>query len=436
MIRSLSIRQSRLRVLVLTMQGTPWREFSAVKSLRTMFHDDPRLDVVVADARAPLAPWLRSTKFDIVVLSSTFLGARYSNRLLEQVKRKFEFVASTHALKVAMPQDDYDCCRLLDEWLSEWSVNIVYAAAPTNWSVLYPRSLRKAEIRLGYTSYITDRQIVAIESLKPWGNRSIDVSYRATSLPLNFGHLGQLKQSVGEIFRKKVLDASEFQLDINVGGGSAISGNRWLEFVESSRFVLVSPSGSSFIDPNGDLRELASEPRFVTGTLADFLIEASRRKLEWYELSNTAISPRNLEAVLRGTVQIAIPGEYSGILQPINHYVPLDQDLDVRCVLRNELDWHRIRSEARDAVLSVRRLRANELISELLELLQGSGRESDCEVRKSVVRQRVKWSCAALFSGMAIPIWRWLGAITLAMAGKALVIGRRILNQRSETTLN
>ena len=41
----------------------------------------------------------------------------------------------------------------------------------------------------------------------------------------------------------------------------------------------------------------------------------------------TAISPRNLEAALIGTLQILTPGSYSNFLKPKEHYIPIMQDM-------------------------------------------------------------------------------------------------------------
>ena len=40
----------------------------------------------------------------------------------------------------------------------------------------------------------------------------------------------------------------------------------------------------------------------------------------------TALSPRNIEAALLGTVQLATPGSYSGLMQPLAHFIPLAED--------------------------------------------------------------------------------------------------------------
>ena len=38
------------------------------------------------------------------------------------------------------------------------------------------------------------------------------------------------------------------------------------------------------------------------------------------------ITPRSFEAIAMKTVQVMYPGEYSGILEPWKHYIPINRD--------------------------------------------------------------------------------------------------------------
>src|SRR5207245_8014257 len=40
----------------------------------------------------------------------------------------------------------------------------------------------------------------------------------------------------------------------------------------------------------------------------------------------TCISPRAFEATALGTAMVLFPGEYSGVLRPWDHYLPLEKD--------------------------------------------------------------------------------------------------------------
>ena len=63
----------------------------------------------------------------------------------------------------------------------------------------------------------------------------------------NYGHIGYLKGSIGERFIEAV-QGQKLNLDISTPK-DVIAGDKWHEFLEDSKFCLVSPSGSSVLDP-------------------------------------------------------------------------------------------------------------------------------------------------------------------------------------------
>jgi len=387
------------RVLLLGMPGAPWRQTLAVRSLTAMFTNDHRLDVVAVDALAPLPPRLAQLNFDIIILSPTFLSARYSHDLLDRIKTSFSYVATSTAMKVALPQDDYDCSEILESWLADWGVDLVYTVCPDNWGILYPRCHAAGKVRLGYTAYLLDGQVLPLDSQPSWTRRHIDVTYRASRLPFNFGGLGQLKAEVVDAFLGCISSPDRFVFDLAVGHTNQITGRAWMKFMADSRFVLVSPSGSPVIDPVGELRRLAIHDSVPQHSLEDFFVAA--KGLKWSMCENTMISPRNIEAALTGTVQIALPSSYSGILDPHDHYVPLDGSRDVEAALANDVNWHAIRHRTFEAITSVHRLRASAIIGEILDEASIHHRRAIGQVRTQRTRRAVVNACTRAAAGFS-----------------------------------
>lgn len=330
-----------------------------------MFTEDSRLDVISIDAVAPIPTGLNDVSFDMIVLSPTFLAARYSQDLLNLIKSKFSFIESSTALKVAMPQDDYDCSSILDDWVTEWNVDLTYSICPHNWELLYPRFHQTGRLRLGFTGYILKSQLKDLSKTKRWEERSIDVSYRTSRLPPNFGALGHLKSDIINLFKQKLPTNHELVLSLSTRAEDRIGGHAWHSFLEDSRFVLVSPSGSSLIDPFGDLRQTAKNCLMSNLGPDDFLDAVSG--LRYAECANTMISPRNIEACLLGTVQVAITAEYSGILKANDHYIPFDSSPNLKSRLGDKSEWEKLRHCAFDAILSVPQLRAANFVNELIQ---------------------------------------------------------------------
>jgi len=355
-------RDSRLAVLILHGLGDPQAWRTAVRDVEYLLPDHlPEHDYIVHDAELPLPAFIKQTRFDAIVMGPTFLCARYTPWAFEKVRADYAFVGQSDAFKIALPQDDYDCNELLDNWMIDWRVDAVYAACSDHWPVLYPNFSKTGRIQQGYTGYIPDAWLTRFADPKPRPARQIDVSYRVRQLPPNFGRIGRTKSEIGARFAAHPATAG-LRLDISTDPADLIFGSRWHDFVENSRFCLASNSGSSLLDPVGKIRRCVEREliRKPSATFED--IEAHCFPGEDGRVQLTAISPRNIEAALANTVQIATPGHYSGILTAGEHYIPLEPDCsnasDVVEKMRDTSLVTRLAVNARDAVLWVPELRA------------------------------------------------------------------------------
>ena len=353
---------SRLAVLVLHGLGDPQTWRTAVRDVEYLLPDHlPEHDYLVHPLEQPLPAFVQETKFHAIVLGPTFLCARYVPWTFERVRADYAFVGRSDAFKIALPQDDYDCHELLDDWMMKWRVDALYAACSSDWPVLYPKFSKTGRIHQGYTGYIPDAWFRRFASPRPHAERTIDVSYRANRLPPNFGRMGQTKSEIGARFAAHPATTG-LRLDISTEPDDMIFGSRWHDFVENSRFCLAANSGSSLLDPLGEIRRCVEREliRKPSATFEDIEAHCFPGEDGRYQLA--AISPRNIEAALANTVQIATPGPYSGILAAGEHYIPLEPDCSnasaVVDQMRDPTLVSRLAVNAREAVLSVPALRA------------------------------------------------------------------------------
>lgn len=267
---------------------------------------------------------LRGIKFDAIVLDVTVLGLRWATpENFQRFRDEYDFLGELPAVKIALPQDEYDCHILLDNWLADWKVNTVFSVLSKHWNILYPRYSRSGNIKLAYTGYIDESLLT--RKPKPFAERTIDIGYRAKKLPPYFGHLGETKWRIGEIVQKKAA-CHGLKTNIAVGDQATLLSQSWYDFIENCKFTLGANSGSSLLDPYGEIqRQVRSylsqnpdagfseiEKRFFPGM--DGLYEF------------TAISPRILEAAMLESCQILVRGEYSGLIEPWKHYIPIRED--------------------------------------------------------------------------------------------------------------
>ena len=364
-----------MNILCLHHMGDPKYRLEAVRALECMVAEvRPDLNVVVHDCDVPLPGYMKDIDYDLIVLGPTFLCNRYSPRNLKSALSEFEFIKHSNACKVALPQDDYDCSEILENWLLDWDVSLVYTVSPEHWPSLYPRLSKKGKIRLGYTGYISQDWIDSWGSPKPNELRTIDVSYRASKLPANFGSHGQLKWEIAHRFTKAMDIMSNMRLDISVDPKDRISGKGWHDFLENSKFCLTTAPGSSLLDPRGAFRSCVN--RYVARKpKASFCeIEAVCFAGEDKRFLFTMLSPRNLESALSETVQIATPGSYSGLMQPYEHFIPLAENCsniaEVFELMNDTLHVGKIKKQCKEAVLSEPRLRRTNIVNEIIDFAE------------------------------------------------------------------
>jgi hypothetical protein len=351
--------------------GDPRRWRSSVRDIEFCLPDyAPEHCYIVHNASLPLPDFVKDIEFHGIVLGPTFLCNRYHPPTLTKTLEAYAFIKSSNAFKIAMPQDDYDCSAILERWVLDWGVDLLYTVCPEHWDVLYPNLSLTGKIRLGYTGYVADKMIDRSRHPKPFAARSVDVSYRARKLAPNFGRVGYVKGIIGDIFLEKAANQGLI-LDISTHPKDTIHGDQWLDFIEDSKFVLGSNSGSSLLDPEGEIRfeverYLAFHPNASFDEVRDacFPMESERYAF-------TAISPRNIEAALLETVQILTPGSYNGIMLPEEHYIPFEPDgsniHDVLAMMRDTVKVRKIASACKDAFLSVKELRYSYHVSEIID---------------------------------------------------------------------
>jgi hypothetical protein len=256
--------------------------------------------------------------------------------------------------KAAFIQDEY---RFVDATVSVMrtlGIQVLFTCVPADQVELVypeaklPRLRRKVTVLTGYVP----EELLAVP-VAPYEARSIDVAYRGRRLPAWLGRLAQEKVLIAERFQA---DAPAYGLstDISTSEEDRLYGKAWVEFVRSSKATLGVESGASVFDFDGSIEQA------ITGYLSahpgETFEELHRRFLADVDgrIRLNQISPRCFEAAALGTLMVLYPGEYSGILKPGRHYVPLEKDhsnmAEVASAIRDRSTWERITTRAREEV--------------------------------------------------------------------------------------
>jgi hypothetical protein len=139
----------------------------------------PQHEYTLHSARQPVTSRLRNQTFDAIVLDTTFLCWRWAkprSLRLDRILDEYAFVAQSNAVKVALPQDDYDHAEVLDDWLADWRVDLIYSVCYEHREEFYSRTGKHAQIVEGLTGYIDDADIALMQKFAiPFNERKIDV---------------------------------------------------------------------------------------------------------------------------------------------------------------------------------------------------------------------------------------------------------------------
>lgn len=258
--------------------------------------------------------------------------------------------------RILFIQDEYEGTETARSWISDLGIHTVYTCVPREYiEYVYPKSrFPHTDFVNTLTGYVPENPLSYSGFGKP-SERSLMIGYRGRELPWWYGSLGQEKLQIG-IRMKDYCTARGIPVDIEWQEDSRIYGDKWYPFLGSCRATLASESGANVFDFDGSIRSRLSElvkknPSLVYDDIYH----------EWIEPNETIrmnqISPKLFEAIALNTALILFEGEYSGVLIPDVHYIPLKKDFsNVQEVLDKIHDGElldRITEQAfRDIILS------------------------------------------------------------------------------------
>ncbi len=322
------------------------------------------------DTALPLPVYVRETQFDVIILDVTFLCSRWiPTKVFEKLKNEYLFIKNNEAIKIAFPQDEYDCNEILDDWMCDWNVDVVYSVISEHWDVLYPKYHKQGAILLGFTGYVNESLID--RARKPFVDRRIDIGYRAKKLLPYFGRLGEVKWTIGRDVDARAKLAG-LNVDISVGDKSTLLGAAWLDFIDDSKFTLGANSGSSLLDPRGKIQNdiknyKINNPGATFNELEELFFKGQDGRLNF-----TAISPRVMEAALLDSCQILVEGRYSNILSPGDHYIEIKSDASnfdqVLDVMEDTSFVTQMISRCRSTILDTTALRSKNMARKILDV--------------------------------------------------------------------
>ena len=238
--------------------------------------------------------------------------------------------AAFNGVKVLMKQDEQVTTSLFANLVRTKGFDFVFTCVPpVEQDKVYPRaSIGDCELVHVLTGYVSPAMRNGPEEL----TRDIDVSYRGSIQPLEFGQLGYEKRGIGYDISRALTDCG-FRLDISSRWEDRVHGDEWARFLARSRVVLGVESGSNLFDFDGKVAEWCRGYEAAhtqeDPTSERYYSAAHEAYLHEFEgnVNYAQISPRHFEAAAAGSAQLLYEGDYSGIFRPNEHFMPLRRDL-------------------------------------------------------------------------------------------------------------
>lgn len=227
--------------------------------------------------------------------------------------------------KLSTIQDEYDFTERANRWLRKVEIDVLLTCVPPEGRDLVFPKFNGVRFEPALTGYISPEVLEGSERARPLAERPIVVGYRGRELPYRVGDMGQWKAEIGRRFAAECTERG-IKHDIAVDEDSRFHGHAWLEFIRRCRVQLGSPSASNVFDLDGSLHEFVQRAYDRSrGQIkySDVRDKIESRKVHW---DNGQISPRVFEAVASRTALAMIRSRYSGVLEPDEHYIPVNPD--------------------------------------------------------------------------------------------------------------
>ncbi len=238
-------------------------------------------------------------------------------------KKTYQALKNYSGLIFQSLQDEYAHVLQAQRAMKELNVTLLFSLLlEEQLDIAYPDfpNMKKTPILTGYV----EKHLLSL-SPPPQRERSIDIFYRSRECPPWFGKLGFEKVYIAKEVEKRA-QTHQLHLDISVQEQDRIYGDNWYQALQSAKAVLGTESGSSIWDKNGSIQRqcqmfMRKNPQATFDDIYQAVLKTHEGKLV-----NNCISPRAFEAASCKTAMILFEGEYSGILKPWTHYLPLKKD--------------------------------------------------------------------------------------------------------------
>jgi hypothetical protein len=303
-----------------------FRDALTIEDHIAAFDRHSRFEVSAHNTELGYPRGLEGVRFGAIVLHYSLFGGgaeeypfppRFS-RYLDQ---------SPDAYKVAFFHDEHVFCGQRFDYLNQHRFDCVFTLLePKQFEQVYGAHTNVPKLVTHLPGYVGPSALDAAARFQvPDAERPIDVGFRARPLAPYMGE--DEKTEIGEGFARRAA-ATGLALDIEVSAESLLPGDDWYRFLARCKTTLGVESGTSCFDLEDEVHaeysRLVSERGAENVTVDDLRGGALDR---WEDrVYYRTIGPRHFEAAAMRVTQVLFEGHYSGLMEPMRHYISLKKD--------------------------------------------------------------------------------------------------------------
>lgn len=259
-------------------------------------------------------------------------------------------------LKVLFIQDEYDTTSRTCQWMEDLGLDVVFTCVPEEYrDRVYPTA------RFPHVQFVhTLTGFVPAETPKEFSPRKMQdrefiIGYRGRPLGFWYGDLAREKLMIGVKMRELCRERN-VHVDIEWDEDKRIYGQAWDDFLCNCRATLGTESGSNVFDFDGSIKRkvLKELDRNPDATYEEVHAKHIAEHDGYVRMNQ--ISPKIFESIVHGTALILFEGQYSDVVQPDRHYIPLKKDFsnvdDVIAKLNDDQYMEELTSRAFEEIIA------------------------------------------------------------------------------------
>lgn len=311
-----------MNILFLANRATKNSQASTVEDYIKSIESFSKYNIYSINMLHNFPKFLNLSNFDAVLIHySLSIGPMIEHYLGNHLIKK---IKDFKGVKAILIQDEYRNIKTYWKHINDLNINLIFSCVPEcEIQKVYPKDKIKAKIVNVLTGYVPNNLLN--KSTPLIADRPIDISYRTRVMPFWLGKLAYEKWDICKKFQK-VIQNENIVSNLSYKEEDRLYGDDWINLIVNSKAVLGVESGASIIDYDGSIEK--NVDKYMDKNPNETFENVHKKFLSKYEnsLYLNQISPRIFEAIALKTALVLYEGNYSGVIKPNIHFIPLKKD--------------------------------------------------------------------------------------------------------------